>query len=105
MDSCEDCKMHIANVYGPLEVKGAKWYIKRKTPSGKLESIMFFGLPNVFRIKVCPNCGSRKLTRFDHATFPNYEQLEAGLIQSKDFLESQGFKLFVANYSEPEEKG
>ena len=103
MDLCENCNLRIANVYGPLKLEGDKWYIRRKTPSKKFEWIMFFGLPDVFKIKVCPICGNRKLTRLDHATYQNFRQLEAGLERSRSFLESQGFKVFFANYSEPEE--
>lgn len=84
-------------------MKGDKWYIRRKTPTEKFEWVMFFGLSDIFRIKVCPNCGSRKLVNFDHETYPNFKQLEAGLEQSKKFLESQGQNVFFANYSEPEE--
>ena len=102
MDVCKNCNLHIANIYGPLKLEGDKWHIKRKTPSGKSEWTTFFGLSDVFKIKVCPNCGSRELTRFDHGTYPSFKELEAGLAESKEFLESQGLKVFFANYSEPE---
>jgi hypothetical protein len=103
MDSCENCNFTIANIYGPLKTRGDKWYIKRKKSSGKTETIAFFGLPDIFKIKVCPNCGSRKLTPLDHATFMTYQELERGLEESKDFLESTGQKFFFANYADIDE--
>ena len=102
MEICEDCNLHIANIYGPLKKEGDKWYVKRKTPSGKFEWIMFFGLSQIFKIKVCPNCGIRNLLNFEHAIFGSFKELEAGLLESKKFLESQGTKVFFADYSEPE---
>jgi len=100
MELCKNCNCHIANIYGPLKTRGDKWYVKRKTPSGKFETIAFFGLSDIFKIKVCPNCASRKLTNFEHATYSTFKQLEVGLAESKKFLEAQGFKFFFANYSD-----
>ena len=64
--------------------------------------IAFFGLSQFFKIKVCPNCGGRKLLNFEHAIFGSFKELEAGLIESKKSLESQGTKVFFVDYSEPE---
>jgi len=101
MEICENCSLHIANIYGPLKRKGDKWYVKQKTPSGKFEWLLFFDLSNIFKIKVCPNCGSRKLISYEHATFSSFKELEVGLAESKRFLKSQGLRVFFANYSEP----